>query len=202
MAPRPLVRSRHGRVLAVACAALVLTGCGGRTQAPPASAPSPTASPAPDPEPTPAPEETFTPRPVEGDLADVEVWDLSPTDSGLYRSGTAGDARREVDGAGLERFATGMARWVDAHLTDLQDGGEGGDPGTVLEGPPEALHLADADHPVVRARYLARVGTRGTPEWGELRVSVRLLDGSERTATLAFVPGSDGVVLVAAERGR
>jgi hypothetical protein len=94
-----------------------------------------------------------------------------------------------------------MARWVDGHLTDLQEGGPGEGPATGLVGPAELLLLAEPDNPVRRARYLARVGTRGAPEWGELRVSVRLVDGSERTARLAFVPGDDGPVLIAAEDG-
>jgi hypothetical protein len=203
MAPDPRDRSSLIISALIALAAVVVLGVAllvsrGEREPEPTTAPTaptaPSASPEPEPEPEPEP-----PAPVEGGYELTEVVELSATGTGLYAAGTGGDAPVVTDDAAVTDFVAAMAIWLDDHLTDLQDGGEGAAASAGLSGPIEVVHLTDPEHPVAAASYLVRVGARGDPEWGEVQVSVERQDGSVRTATLALLPGEDAPRLVAAE---
>jgi hypothetical protein len=198
----PVSRDRSPLIIStlIALAAVVVLGVvlsASRSVPEPAPGPPPTAAePEPESEPELGPE---PPPPVEGDHEVVEVVDLSVTGSGLYRAGTGSDTRIGMDDGAVSAFAAAMAAWLDDHLTDLQDGGEGAAVGAGLTGPTEVVQLTDPQHPVASATYRVRIGARGAPEWGEVEVLVTRDDGSERTATLAFLPGEVHPLLIAAQ---
>jgi hypothetical protein len=192
----PLIISALIAAVAVVVLGVAIMSSGGEPEPEPTAQPTATADPAPEPEPEPEPE---PPPPVEGEHEVIEVVDLSVTGTGLYRAGTGGDAPVPVDDASVATFAAAMASWIDDHLTALQDGQEGAVVAAGLGGPSEVVHLTDPDHPVTSARYSMRVGARGAAEWGEVEVLVLRDDGTERTATLAFLPGDEAPRLIAAE---
>jgi hypothetical protein len=188
----PLIISALIAAVAVVVLGVAILSSGDEPEPEPTA--RPTATPTPEPEPEPEP-----PPPVQGEPELTEVVDLSVTGTGLHRAGTGGDAPVPIDEASVATFAAAMASWIDDHLTDLQDGGEGTVVAAGLVGPVGVGHLTDPDHPVTSARYSMRVGARGAAEWGEVEVVVLRVDGTERTATLAFLPGDDAPRLVAAE---
>jgi hypothetical protein len=188
----PLIISALLAAVAVVVLGVAIMSSGDEPEPEPTA--QPTATPEPEPEPEPEP-----PPPVEGEHDVTEVVDLSVTGTGLYGAGADGDAPVPVDDASVATFAAAMASWIDDHLTALQDGEEGAVVAAGLEGPTEVVHLTDPDHPVTSARYSMRVGARGAAEWGEVEVLVLRDDGTERTATLAFLPGDEAPRLIAAE---
>jgi hypothetical protein len=188
----PLIISALLAAVAVVVLGVAIMSSGDEPEPEPTA--QPTATPEPEPEPEPEP-----PPPVEGEHDVTEVVDLSVTGTGLYGAGAGADAPVPVDDASVATFAAAMADWLDDHLTALQDGEEGAAVAAGLEGPTEVVHLTDPDHPVTSARYSMRVGARGAAEWGEVEVVVLRVDGTERTATLAFLPGDETPRLIAAE---
>lgn len=149
--------------------------------------------PVPEPEPEPEP-----PSPVEGEIADIEVSDMSATGSRLFHEGSDGDEPVPVDDDAVEEFVTAMAAWLDAHLTDLQDDGPGLVEGLAGDTEPVAAGLSNPDAPVETATYRFLIAARGTPEWGSVVVAVHRGRGVTQQARYTFVPGKQ-LTLVAAE---
>lgn len=159
----------------------------------------------PDASPTPAPDVPTRPPPPEdvaGVVDEVTVNDLSISGSGLYPDGSGKDEPVPVDQDAVDATVAAAVDWMDRHLTDLQDGGDGlvveagleGDPAPVSQG------MAGPDHPVTQAEYVVTVGARGTPEWVRVSVIADREDGS-MSANFVFLPGGDGVTLLAAQPG-
>jgi hypothetical protein len=154
---------------------------------------SPTSEPEPEPEPDPEP-----PGPVTGEYELAAIRDVSVSGRRVFGSSMPQDAPVAPDEAAVGAFVDQMAAWVDQHLTDLQDGGEGSVPAAGLVGPHDTLTLTDPDHPVELAQYAMVVYAREAPEWARTNVVVTRTDGSVLTANLVFVPG-EPPALVAAE---
>jgi hypothetical protein len=155
----------------------------------------PTSEPESEPEPEPEPE---PPGPVAGEYELAAIRDVSVGGRRVFGSSMPQDAPVAHDEAAVGAFVDQMAGWVDEHLTDLQDGGEGLVPGSGLVGPHEVLTLTDPDHPVELAQYAMVVFAREEPEWARTNVVVTRADGSVLTADLVFVPG-EPPTLVSAE---
>lgn len=96
--------------------------------------------------------------------------------------------------------------WLDAHLDDLQRGGDGrlvevADPGLLAAATPADLSavttdLASADRPVAAATYRLEGSYAAETEWLTATVEVTGRDGASRAATLVFVPTPEGPRLV------
>ena len=140
----------------------------------------PVAEPEPEPEPDPEPD------PVEGETEVAEVVDLSITGTRLVHPGSADHEQVPVDEEALDALVDAIADWLDEHLTDLQDGGEGLVAGAGLAGPQDAGDLAGPEEIIEDASYVFRVGVRGQPEWARVDVEVITDDGEEHAAVLAF----------------
>lgn len=149
--------------------------------------------PVPEPEPEPEP-----PSPVVGEIADIDVGDMSATGSRLFHEGSDGDESVPVDDDAVEEFVTAMAAWLDAHLTDLQDDGPGLVEGLAGDTEPVAAWLSSPDAPVETATYRFLIAARGSPEWGSVVVAVHRGRGVTQQARYTFVPGEQ-LTLVAAE---
>lgn len=134
-----------------------------------------------------------------GDVAGLDVRDLSPTGTGLFAKGSARDASVSVDQDAVDAAVDAAVAWLDAHLTDLQSGGPGrvADAGLTGDAADASRGLTGPGRPVTAATYRARVGTRGVPEWVAIAVDVEREDGRSG-AWFVFIPDDDGVRLVAA----
>lgn len=181
---------RH--VAVVALATVAAAAC---TAAPePSAGPSPTATPVvAAPSPTPPP-------PVRGERV-VRTRSVAPEPVVLN-----GGEQPPVDELLVRGFADAVASWLDAHLTDLQGGGEGlieriAAPGLLRTSPPAlaavTTDLAAEDRPVEAASYHLLVATDGEPVWLRATVETRGPDDRPATAEFLFVPGQP-VTLVAA----
>jgi hypothetical protein len=200
------VRSAPVRALGpvlLALSVVLAVGCSPDPE--PTVAPAPPAAAAAD-EPTTAPPEDpqdqAPPPPVRGIVELMEA-DLSPVASGLHPDGAGGDTPIPADRDAVDDAVAAATAWVDGHLTDLQEGGDGWLADTELTGEvAELAALTDPEHPVAAARYAVMVGVRGTPEWVQLQARVAR-DGADPTvATFVFVPDDrDGVRLLSAATG-
>ena len=198
MSPRSL---RRGPALPIAIglavAALAILGVvlvlNDDDRAPPTVAPAPEPDPGPEPDPEPEPEPP-RPPPVHGDATLGDVVDLSVHGTQLFGDSMPQDEPVPIEDDAVDAFLAAIARWLDDHLTELQDGGPGALSEAGLEGdagPP----LADDDHLVASARYDVTVYARGVPEWGRVDVEVERLDGSVARRRLVFVPGEEPSVI-------
>lgn len=107
----------------------------------------------------------------------------------------------------IARLVGATVDWLDAHLTDLQAGGEGLIHEVAAEGLLERRHddawravtigLSAPDRLVDRAAYDVLVGVDGAPQWLRVTVTTTSADGSEATAELVFVPAEGRPVLIA-----
>lgn len=134
-----------------------------------------------------------------GDLAELDVRDLSPNGTGLFAEGSARDASVSVNQAAVDAAVDAAVAWLDAHLTDLQSGGPGrvADAGLTGDATDASRGLTEPGRPVTTATYRARVGTRGVPDWVAIAVDVERED-ARAGAWFVFLPEDDGVRLVAA----
>lgn len=172
-------------VLSALLAALVVgaAGCtrGGEPQAGPST-------------PTPAP--TPTVGPVDGEGTVVVV--TADNSSLVFNDRTT----PEPDQAAIDAFAAQVEGWLDEHLTDLQDGEEGGledvAAAGLLDGADPATldavtsDLTSPDAPVDDARYHLVVAHSGQPLWLRAHVVVVDRDGAAREAGFVFTPTEDG----------
>lgn len=120
-------------------------------------------------------------------------------------------AQPEADPAAVQQAASRVADWLDAHLTALQDGGEGrlqevAAPGLLEGAPPEVVDavttaLAGPDRPVESATYMIRVAHTDAPQWVRATANVTGGQGGTRTAQFVFEIAEDAIVLVAAGPG-
>ncbi|MTV24847.1 hypothetical protein FTX61_05365 [Nitriliruptoraceae bacterium ZYF776] len=202
-APRRLRHRRAPSHLGAAAAllvAVVATGCGGEAEVAPDPEPPVVTAPPPEPEPEPEP---VAPAPVRGEVVQETLEDTSIAGSGLYPDGSGPDAAPSVDQDAVDAAVEAATAWLDAHLTELHDGGPGrireagftGDLARVTTG------LASPERPVLAATYSVVVGTREAPEYVRVGVTVTREDGTNAGATFVFLPEGDDVVLLAAEPG-
>lgn len=104
----------------------------------------------------------------------------------------------EPDRTAIDAFATQVGDWLDAHLTDLQAGGDGrldevaapglldGDPATVLD---VTAELTGPDRPVTDALYHVVVSHEGAPIWARVTVLVGTEGGATARVGFVFEPG-------------
>jgi hypothetical protein len=156
--------------------------------------PEPTAAPTSEQEPEPEPE---PPARVTGEYELAAIRDVSVHGRRVFGSSMPQDAPVTHDEGAVGAFVDQMAAWIDHHLTDLQEGGEGLVAGSGLVGPHEGLTLTDPDHPVELAQYAMVVYAREAPEWARTNVVVARTDGSVLTADLVFLPGEQPALIAA-----
>jgi hypothetical protein len=192
---RPALLASVLLVVAVAVVGLALVLTGGGAEPDPEPEPPAAVEPEPEPEPDPEPE---PPSPVVGEYGLSGVVDVSIHRRRVYGLGMPQEAPVVHDAAAVDAFVDAMATWLDAHFTELQDGGLGRAQEAGLVGPPEVVSLTDPDHPVSRAEYAMVVFARAEPEWARVAVDITRSDGSVLRANFVFLPG-DPPFLVAAE---
>lgn len=184
-------RSTHALV---AAALIALTGCGPANDPVDAvAAPSPTPSPSPSPSPSPTPSPL---PPVAGERLP------SSADIGDGERVEGKDTRDAVDEDAVRAFADAIFDWLDAHLDDLQRGGEGRladiDGAGVAAGLDDAQRaalttaLANPDQRVAAATYELTAYHDATIEFASVVVTVIDPIGVNRSVTLAFTPGAEG----------
>jgi hypothetical protein len=156
----------------------------------------PVAEPEPEPEPEPPP----PPPPVEGDAELAEIVDLSVTGTGLVASGSSADAPVDIDHDAVDALVATIAGWLDAHLTDLQDRGDGLVAEVGLQGPEGVGDLAGSGTVIEQANYRMAVGARGGPEWARVVVEVTDEDGGTHEAVFAFVAEDEPALTGVEER--
>jgi hypothetical protein len=115
----------------------------------------------------------------------------------------------DPDQVAIAAFSTQVAAWLDAHLTDLQTGGDGDLAAIAAPGLMEALSdeatisattgLASPRRPAESALYILTTAHEGVPRWLTAQVRVTWLDGGEADATFVFVPGDTGPLLIGVE---
>lgn len=158
------------------------------TEEPLAAPTSPTATATATPSPTPTP---TPPPPVEAERElETVVTSHGPI---IFPRGDDRHPAAEPDVEAVEAFAARVGDWLDAHLTDLQEGGSGqldryaaglldAADGEVLAG--LTTELATAERPVAEARYRMVVAADGAPQWLHVRLDVTRADDAERSAEL------------------
>lgn len=114
----------------------------------------------------------------------------------------------EADEEAISQFVSATARWLDSHLTDLQNGGAGLIAEIAMDGlldqvKPEALlaatsDLASPDRTVDEATYDVLVAVDGAPQWMRVTVETTSTDGDVGRAQFIFVPHDGWTRLVAA----
>ena len=114
-----------------------------------------------------------------------------------------------ADEAAVDALAVAVRTWLDSHLDDLQNGGDGHLADVALEGllagaDPALIDgvtsgLASPQDPVRGVGYDLEVGHDGAPKWVRARVAVTRHSGTTSGATFVFVPGDPGPVLIALE---
>lgn len=139
-----------------------------------------------------------SPQPVDGEMELAEVVDLSHTGARLFGGSMQQSQPIQIDQEEVRAQAAAVADWLDRHLNDLQEGGDGGAVDAGLVGPAEVLTLTHPDQLVVEASYDLVVYARGTTEWIRAVVTVTRRDDSTVGAQLVFLPG-DPPRLIAAE---
>lgn len=164
-------------------ALLTLAGCT-RGEEPQAAPTTPT--------PTPSP----TAEPVDGEPT-VTVVAADPNSLVFNDRATP-----EPDEAAIDAFAAQVERWLDEHLTSLQDGDEGRleevAASGLLDGVDPAMldavtsDLTSPDAPVERVRYHLVVAHSGQPVWMRARVTVVDRDGTAREVGFVFTPEAGG----------
>lgn len=184
----PISSARTPLTAVALSVALLLGGC---------SSDEPSATP-------PSPSQTELP-PVEPFEPQVTVASRS-VNSGAVMDRTQGAA---ADQAAVDAMTGAVTSWLDAHLDDLQRGGEGqlaavAAPGLLENADPAIVQeittgLTSPQDPVRQASYDLEIGHDGAPRWLRATVSVTGAAGQARTAVFVFVPGDNGPVLVAAE---
>lgn len=117
----------------------------------------------------------------------------------------------EPDSAAVDAVVDRVRAWLDGHLSDVQEGGEGGfddvaAPGLLDGVAPTTVAavtsaLASPDRPVHRAAYGLQVAHGGAPQWVRASVHVTSKDGTMRSAQFIFEVVEDTVALVAAGPG-
>ena len=112
--------------------------------------------------------------------------DLSITGSDLVAAGSDDDAPVSVDDEAVDGLVAAIAQWLDAHLNDLQDGGDGHVEEVGLLGATGTGDLAGAGEVIATADYTFHLGVRGTPEWVNVQVRVVTEDDDEHVADFAF----------------
>lgn len=185
--------------LSCALTAALLVGCSSDAEPAPRAVqelagpeePSPPPSPPPPPTPPPPPD-------VEGDVVEVDVWDLSASGSGLFAEGTARDASVPIDDEAVDAAVGAATAWIDAHLTDLQRGGPGwvADAGLIGDAAAASRGLIGPERPVISTSYRVRVAVHGAPEWVAVAAEVQGADGTAG-AWFVFLPDGGAVRLVA-----
>lgn len=133
------------------------------------------------------------PPPVRGEAEVVEIVDLSITDSRLVHAGSGANDPVPVDDDAVSARVEALTAWLDRHLTDLQEGGDGLVADVGLAGSAEVGTLAGSGT-LLRSRsatYAFTLGVRGAPEW--ILVDVAVLDrlGDRHTATFAFTGAAE-----------
>lgn len=192
-------RARSTLVAGLAVISVALTGCA--NDAAPAATPvdetvaetteAPTAEAAPA---TPS-----APAAVVGERVPAAHW-VSSASLLSHRATAAGS------GDAVLPLVHEVGDWLDAHLTDLQAGGDGrladvADPG-LLDAAAAAdldavtVALASADAPAASARYVLEGSYDAMAEWVEATVEVTRPDGTVARATMVFTPGDAGPRLV------
>lgn len=181
--------TRRSALVALAIAAVTVAGCSANEKV--VAAPTPPSSP------SDAPPEI---RPI-ASTRNVTTWSVN--------SGAVIDRSAPVpaDEAAVAALAEQVGVWLDAHLDDLQNGGEGrlGDvaaAGLISTGDEAAVvgvtaGLTSPDDPVRAASYELEVGHDGAPRWLRARIQVQRASGDTAGATLVFVPTEQGPVLIA-----
>lgn len=194
--PLPPPRLALGVLL---CGAILAAGCSDRSAAlPVASPPAVPSTPSPVASPTPA-----APGPVDG-VVELTVVHLETAGQRVYSAGAPGDVPPVVDEPAVHTFVGNVDRWIDAHLTALQEGEVPPLPANLdPAAAPEALHavttaLASPDLLVAGATYVVEVAVDGDPAWAHVTVTVEHVDGGTASADLVFVPSADGPQLLAA----
>lgn len=184
------------RLAAVGALAVLVAGC--RPVDEPPAPPSPSPSPLSPSPPAPAPEA------VRGHLTlVVDAADPGPI---VFHD----RSEPEPDGAAVEALAGHATGWLDAHLTDLQSGGDGrldevAAPGLLEGAPPGAVTavtsaLASPEQPVDAAQYHVVVVHDGPPRYARATVAVRSPSGRVTRGAFVFVH-REGLRLVAAGPG-
>ena len=193
---RTTVLASAAVLTAMVVAAALLLGGRGPADAPVTSTVETTASEVP-PEVEPDP-----PAPVQGDVVEVSLRDLSVTGSGLRTAGSGPDQAVAVEQEAVDAAVEEAVAFVDAHLTSAHDG-DGGQLPEGLDGPRDAVTtgLASADLPAVRVSHNVAVGVLGTPEWVSVGSVVERVDGSTAAATFVFTVTDGHLELIAVQAG-
>lgn len=180
-------RTHRSLLAALALVAVTAAGCSANEAV--------VAAPAPAPSPTPP-----------------EILPITSTRNVFTRSVNSGavidrSSPAAADEAAVAALAEHVSTWLDAHLDDLQNGGEGrladvAAPGLIAAGDEALLAgvtsvLTSAADPVRDAVYDLEVGHDGAPRWLRARIQVERASGDRSGATLVFIPTDEGVVLVA-----
>lgn len=175
-------------------AAMALTACTSAADdaddsgdpAPAASETSSSASPSPTPSPTPTVPAVVGKR--------VTDWQNMPSRIILGQG-----SNPKPDGPAVRRSIDQVARWLDAHLTELHRDGSGLWGQMAVDGlanPQErelvTTGLASPDNPVTDARYAITVYYDGRPEFLSVEVAVAHPTGPLTRASLGFVVAEDG----------
>jgi hypothetical protein len=197
-------RLSHRRLLSpvvvAVCAAMLVSCSDEPTPEPPVAAGDVEHEPSPIPEPT---------EPALDPVAGIASTSRLSVSNGpvVFTPGDPNNRPPPDDEEEIARLVGATVDWLDAHLTDLQAGGEGLIHEVAADGLLERRHgeawravttaLSAPDRLVDHAAYDVLVGVDGAPQW--LRVTVRTTskDGNEATAELVFVPAEGRPVLIA-----
>lgn len=201
--PTPRRRARTSRprrlvVLgAVSSLVLVLAGCGRAEQgAAPGAVPTDIAG----------------PQAVTG-IPGIVRWDLSPSGTRVFVKGSPQDAAILPDEAAISAFGTAITAYLDAVLTERNEGGSttfatSGLDVAAFEAAYDLVGGAVPDAQIVASTYLIEVNHLGGPAWALVRVESTLLSLSDpnsgtstRRDSYVFVPspGSGAPQLVSFE---
>ena len=185
---------------ALLAAAMALTACTSDDGGTPVATGAPSsASPSPTPSPTPTVPAVVGKR--------VTDWQNMPSSIILGQG-----SNPKPDSPAIRRSIDRVARWLDAHLTELHRDGSGLWGQMAPDGlasPQErqlvTTDLASPDNPVTDARYAITVYYAGRPEFLSVEVAVAHPTGPLTRASLGFVVAADGTPRLAmfgpSERG-
>lgn len=178
--------------IVVLAATLTLTACTSGADERPAATPTPPTSPAVSPSTSPSPSPTPEMPAVVGKR--VTHWQNMPSNIILGRG-----SNRQPDAPAIRHAIDEVARWLDAHLTELHRDGSGLWGQMAADGlatPQErqlvTTELASPENPVTDARYAITVYYAGRPEFMSVEVAVAHPTGPLTRASLGFVVTADG----------
>lgn len=183
------------RALGVLLAAtMALAACTSGDETPGATPTSPPTSPAVSPTSTPSPSPTPTPAAPAVVGKRVTDWQNMPSAVILGQGNNP-----QPDAPAIRRAIDEVARWLDAHLTELHRDGSGLWGQMAIDGlaTPEERQLvttglASPENPVTDARYAITVYYDGRPEFLSVEVAVAHPTGPLTRASLGFVVAADG----------